>query len=150
MDLEKLLAELIKNGDKKTISNLIQLISIIKGDTETLSKISSLLNVIREYKPAIKESVSRPVQKSTQQVSQKPVQKPIQKPVQKKVPLEEMNEEQRASAILEAHYQAGGNLKGKVSYGTAVSREIPVEKMVEDGKISKEDADAMSFADMLM
>lgn len=146
MDLEKLLAELIKNGDKKTISNIIQLVTIIKGDSETLSKISSLLNVIKEYKPSIKESVSKPIQKPTQQVQQKPVQKPVQK----KVPLEEMNEEQRANAILEAHFQAGGNLKGKVSYGTAVSREIPVEKMVEDGKISKEDADAMSFADMLM
>lgn len=142
MDLEKLLAELIKNGDKKTLSNLIQLVSIIKGESETLSKISSLLNFIKEYKPAIKESVSKPIQKQTQQVSKKPVQK--------KVPLEEMNEEQRANAILEAHFQAGGNLKGKVSYGTAISREIPVEKMVEDGKISKEDADAMSFADMLM
>lgn len=150
MDLEKLLAELIKNGDKKTLSNLIQLVTIIKGDSETLSKISSLLNFIKEYKPAIKESGSKPIQKPTQQVPQKPVQKPIQKPVQKKVPLEEMNEEQRANAILEAHFQAGGNLKGKVSYGTAISREIPVEKMVEDGKLSKEDADAMSFADMLM
>lgn len=146
MDLEKLLAELIKNGDKKTISNIIQLVTIIKGDSETLSKISSLLNVIKEYKPSIKESVSKPVQKPTQPVQQKPVQKPVQK----KVPLEEMNEEQRANAILEAHFQAGGTLKGKTSYGTAVSREIPVEKMVEDGKISKEDADAMSFADMLM
>lgn len=148
MDLEKLLAELIKNGDKKTISNIIQLVTIIKGDSETLSKISSLLNVIKEYKPSIKESVSKPIQKPTQQVQQKPVQKPVQK----KVPLEEMNEEQRANAILEAHFNgpSGGVLKGKVSYGTAVSREIPVEKMVEDGKISKEDADAMSFADMLM
>ncbi len=147
MKLEQIISDIIK-GDQKTISNILQLLNIIKGDQKTISDISSLLQILKEYKKPVQESVNH-----SQNVVKKPVQQPTQKPVQKQTkreePLEE-TDELRANAILEAHFKAGGVLKGKTNYRTMTSLEIPVEKMVEEGKVTKEDADFMSYADHLM
>ena len=141
MKIEEIILEIIK-GDQKTLSNILQLLNIIKGDSNTISNISSLLQLLKDYKKPNQEKKESPKQKVQEKV--------VQKPQQKQVRYDEDRPEDFASAVLEAHYKSGGVLKGKSNFNMSNFKQEPIEKLVQDGKITKEEAAEMDYLEMLM
>lgn len=82
MQLDKIISEIVKNGDKTTLKNLITLLSIIKGDKETISNLSSFLEFCKDYKDSKEQKPSQTTQKPVRE-SVQPQTRSQTKPVQK-------------------------------------------------------------------
>lgn len=97
MQLDKIISDIVKNGDKTTLKNIVTLLSIVKGDKDTISNISSFLEFCKDYnskeqKPS--QTTQKPVRESVQ-----PQVRPQQKPVQK-APQIDMNDPMNVAAAL--------------------------------------------------
>lgn len=69
MQLDKIISDIVKNGDKTTLKNIITLLSVVKGDKNTISSVSSFLEFCKDYEST--KSSHKPIKENVQPVPTK-------------------------------------------------------------------------------
>ncbi len=153
MQLDKIISDIVKNGDKTTLKNLITLLSIIKGDKDTISNISSFLEFCKDYNSKPQNSKEQ----KPSQTTQKPVResvlpqvRPQQKPVQK-APQIDMNDPMNVAAALfeECDTKFGKNVP-VYSGGSSFVPSVGGSSSVSVNGFSKEEEDMFSQYEKLV
>jgi hypothetical protein len=142
MQLDKIISEIVKNGDKTTLKNLITLLSIVKGDKDTISNISSFLEFCKEYKDSKEQKLSQSTQKPVRE-SVLPQTRTQTKPVQK-VPQIDKNDPMNYAATL---FEECDNKFGKnvpvYSGGSSFVPSVGGSGSSSTNNFSQEDADML-------
>lgn len=148
MQLDKIISDIVKNGDKTTLKNIVTLLSIIKGDKDTISNISSFLEFCKDYnskeqKPS--QTTQKPVRESVL-----PQVRPQQKLVQK-APQIDMNDPMNVAAALfeECDTKFGKNVP-VYSGGSSFVPSVGGSSSISVNGFSKEEEDMFSQYEKLV
>jgi hypothetical protein len=148
MQLDKIISEIVKNGDKTTLKNLITLLSIVKGDKDTISNISSFLEFCKDYnskeqKPS--QSTQKPVRESVQ-----PQTRSQTKPVQKAPQIDKNDPMNYAASLFEECDNKYGKNVPVYSGGSSFSPSVGGSSSVSVNGFSKEEEDMFSQYEKLV
>jgi len=100
MQLDKIISEIVKNGDKTTLKNIVTLLSIIRGDKDTITNLSSFLEFCKDYKDSKEQKPSQTTQKPVSE-SVLPQTRSQTKPVQKAPQIDENDPMNIAAKLFE-------------------------------------------------
>lgn len=148
MQLDKIISEIVKNGDKTTLKNIVTLLSIVKGDKETISNISSFLEFCKDYNSK-EQKPSQTTQKTVRE-SVLPQTRSQTKPVQKAPQIDKNDPMNYAASLFEVCDNKFGKNVPVYSGGSSFVPSVGGSSSVSVNGFSKEEEDMFSQYEKLV